>query len=144
MACLFCGGKTLEPLYEGIRDHYGIDPETHRFLRCAACGSATLDPLPSPERLAALYSADYSFKPDPAHSAMRRLLQAVEWRCFYEPGYRSRLAILRRLTGFAAGACWRSGAAAVSSSDSSARPAIRSKASRRQRPTRRMRGTAWD
>ena len=103
MACLFCGGTTLEPLYEGIRDHYGIDLETHRFLRCAACGSATLDPLPSPERLAALYSADYSFKPEPAHSAIRRFLQAVEWRCFYEPGYRSRLAILRRLTGLRGG-----------------------------------------
>jgi 2-polyprenyl-3-methyl-5-hydroxy-6-metoxy-1,4-benzoquinol methylase len=103
MACLFCGGKALEPLYEGIRDHYGIDAETHRFLRCAECGSATLDPLPSPERLAALYSADYSFKPAPAHSAMRRLLQAIEWRCFYEPGYRRRLAILRRLTGLRSG-----------------------------------------
>ena len=103
MACLFCGGQALEPLYEGIRDHYGVDVETHRFLRCADCGSATLDPLPSPSRLAALYSADYTFKPAPAHSALRRLLQAIEWKCFYEPGYRRRLAILRRLTGLHGG-----------------------------------------
>ena len=103
MACLFCGGVKLEPLYEGIRDHYGVDTEVHRFLRCVDCGSATLDPLPSPARLAALYSADYTFKPAPAHSALRRLLQAVEWRCFYEPGYRRRLAIIRRLTGLRAG-----------------------------------------
>lgn len=103
MACLFCGSSALEPLYEGIRDHYGIDAEVHRFLRCAGCGSATLDPLPSPERLAALYSADYSFKPEPAHSAWRRALQAIEWRCFYEPGYRRRLAIIRRLTGLGRG-----------------------------------------
>jgi SAM-dependent methyltransferase len=103
MACLFCGGTALVPLYEGIRDHYGVDAETHRFLRCADCGSATLDPLPSPEHLAALYSADYTFKPEPAHSTLRRLLQAVEWKCFYEPGYRRRLAILRRLTGLKGG-----------------------------------------
>ena len=103
MPCLFCGGTTLEPLYEGIRDHYGVDTEVHRFLRCADCGSATLDPLPSPERLAALYSADYTFKPEPARSALRRFLQALEWRCFYEPGYRSRLAIMRRLTGLHGG-----------------------------------------
>ena len=103
MACLFCGGQALEPLYEGIRDHYGVDVETHRFLRCADCGSAMLHPLPSPSRLAALYSADYTFKPAPAHSALRRLLQAIEWKCFYEPGYRRRLAILRRLTGLHGG-----------------------------------------
>ena len=103
MACLFCGSTALEPLYEGIRDHYGVDAEVHRFLRCVDCGSATLDPLPSPERLAALYSADYTFKPGPGHSALRRLLQAIEWRCFYEPGYRRRLAIIRRLTGLGRG-----------------------------------------
>jgi SAM-dependent methyltransferase len=103
MACLFCGGTALAPLYEGIRDHYGVDTEAHRFLRCADCGSATLDPLPSPERLAELYSADYTFKPEPAHSTLRRLLQAVEWKCFYEPGYRRRLTILRRLTGLHGG-----------------------------------------
>jgi SAM-dependent methyltransferase len=99
MACLFCGSAALEPLYEGIRDHYGIDESTHRFLRCRECGSATLDPLPSPGRLMALYSRDYTFKPGPERSALRRLLQAIEWRCFYEPGYRARVALIRRLTG---------------------------------------------
>ena len=103
MACLFCGSAALEPLYEGIRDHYGVDTEIHRFLRCADCGSATLDPLPSPDRLATLYSADYTSKPEPARSALRRLLQTVEWRCFCEPGYRRRLAIIRRLTGLGRG-----------------------------------------
>lgn len=99
MACLFCGSATLEPLYEGIRDHYGIDKGTHRFLRCRACGSATLDPLPSPEHLGSLYSSDYTFKPEPSRSALRRLLQVIEWRWFYEPGFLKRVALMRKLTG---------------------------------------------
>ena len=103
MACLFCGSAALEPLYEGIRDHYGIDQETRRFIRCRDCGSAILDPLPSPEELAALYSSDYTFKPTPGSSALRRFLQTVEWRCFYEPGYRRRVALIRELTGLRAG-----------------------------------------
>ena len=103
MACLFCGSTALESLYEGIRDHYGIDEGTHRFVRCRGCGSAMLDPLPSPEHLAALYSSDYTFKPEPARSALLRFLQMIEWRCFYEPGYRRRVALLRRLTGLGSG-----------------------------------------
>ena len=103
MACLFCGSTSLEPLYEGIRDHYGIDEGIHRFLRCRDCGSATLDPLPSPEALTALYSSDYTFKPEPGRSVLRRFLQTIEWRCFYEPGYRRRVAIIRRLTGLRGG-----------------------------------------
>ena len=103
MACLFCGSTSLTPLYEGIRDHYGIDEDVHRFLRCRTCGSATLDPLPSPEHLMALYSSDYTFKPEPSRSALGRLLQTIEWRCFYEPGYRGRVALIRRLTGLERG-----------------------------------------
>jgi SAM-dependent methyltransferase len=103
MACLFCGSAALAPLYEGIRDHYGVDPHIRRFLRCRDCGSAILDPLPSPEDLTALYSSDYTFKPAPGRSVLHRLLQAVEWRCFYEPGYRRRVALIRELTGLRAG-----------------------------------------
>jgi len=103
MACLFCGSAALAPLYEGIRDHYGVDQGIRPFLRCRDCGSAILDPLPSPEDLAALYSSDYTFKPIPGRSALRRFLQTVEWRCFYEPGYRRRVALIRELTGLRAG-----------------------------------------
>ncbi len=103
MACLFCGSAALAPLYEGIRDHYGVDPHIRRFLRCRDCGSAILDPLPSPEDLTALYSSDYTFKPARGRSVLHRLLQAVEWRCFYEPGYRRRVALIRELTGLRAG-----------------------------------------
>jgi hypothetical protein len=72
MVCLFCGSAALAPLYEGIRDHYGVDPGIRRFLRCRDCGSAILDPLPSPEDLTALYSSDYTFKPAPGRSTLRR------------------------------------------------------------------------
>jgi SAM-dependent methyltransferase len=103
MACLFCSSAALEPLYEGIRDHYGVAEGTHRFLRCRDCGSATLDPLPSPEDLASLYPSDYTFKPEPGRSALPRFLQKIEWRCFYEPGFRRRVALMRRLTGLQSG-----------------------------------------
>jgi SAM-dependent methyltransferase len=99
MACLFCASTTLEPLYEGIRDRYGVAEGTHCFLRCRDCGSAVLHPLPSPEYLVSLYPSDYTFKLEPARSAFRSFLQAVEWSCFYAPGFLQRLALMRRLTG---------------------------------------------
>src|SRR5262249_17103007 len=83
MACLFCGSRVLAPLYEGIRDHYGVAEGTHRFLRCEECGSATLDPLPTPERLLALYSSDYTFKHAPEEGGgVRGVVQRMEGRCF--------------------------------------------------------------
>jgi SAM-dependent methyltransferase len=103
MACLFCSSTTLAPLYEGIRDHYGVAEGTHRFLRCCDCGSATLDPLPSSEHLLTLYPSDYTFKPERGRSALQRFLQTIEWRCFYEPGFLQRVALMRRLTGLRGG-----------------------------------------
>ncbi len=103
MACLFCGSAALEPLYEGVRDRYGVAEGTHRFLRCRDCGSAILDPLPSPEYLASVYPSDYTFKLEPTRSALRRFLQTVEWRCFYAPGFLQRVALMRRLTGLHSG-----------------------------------------
>ena len=52
MACLFCGSASLEPLYEGIRNHYGVDADTHRFLRCRDCRSTMLYQMPSANRKA--------------------------------------------------------------------------------------------
>jgi len=102
MVCLACRATALTPLYEGVRDHYGIAPGTWRFLSCAACGSATLDPLPSPDALAALYADDYTFKP-PEAAGIRGLLGALEWRLFYRRGYVERLALIRGLTGLERG-----------------------------------------
>jgi hypothetical protein len=64
MRCLVCEGQRLVPLFEGVRDHYGIAAGDYRFVRCAECGSATLDPLPSFDAVAALYPGDYTFKAD--------------------------------------------------------------------------------
>ena len=102
MACLICGGARQTPLYDGVRDHYAIDPNAYRFLRCSACGSASLDPLPAPERLAAAYGADYTFKPARA-AGLRALVHGLEWRLFSRPAYRRRLRLLRRLTGLCSG-----------------------------------------
>lgn len=97
MACLVCRSTRLTPLYTGVRDHYGVATETFTFLQCGECGSATLDPLPSAERLAGLYTHDYTFKPRGSW------LAALEWRLFYKRGYASRLRIIRALTGVDSG-----------------------------------------
>ncbi|MGH7355996.1 MAG: class I SAM-dependent methyltransferase [Candidatus Rokuibacteriota bacterium] len=97
MACLVCRSARLAPLYSGVRDHYGVASGTFAFLRCDDCGSATLDPLPTAERLAALYAPEYTFKPRGSW------LAALEWRLFYRRGYAARLRIIRALTGVGAG-----------------------------------------
>ena len=104
MGCLFCRSPRVVILYPAVRDHYGIAGGTYDFLRCEECGSATLDPLPAPDTLAALYTPDYTFKPDETPRAgLRAVLGALEWRLFYGRGYRRRLEIFRRLTGLTAG-----------------------------------------
>lgn len=104
MACLVCGSARLRPLYEGVRDHHGIATDAYRFLGCEACGSATLDPLPSADALASFYPPGYTFKPaNGAGAPLRRIVGALEWHAFYAPICRGRLRALRRLTGLRAG-----------------------------------------
>jgi SAM-dependent methyltransferase len=103
-ACLLCGSTELSPLYQGVRDHYGTSRDRHAFLRCARCGSATLDPLPAAAEVTSHYSSEYTFKlPGASRGGGGALLGALEWRLFYRRGYRQRLAIVRRLTGMRAG-----------------------------------------
>ena len=104
MACLVCRSTRQAPLYTGVRDHYGVATGTFAFLRCDECGSATLDPLPTPERLAALYVDDYTFKPGGSGaSGPPGWLAELEWRLFYRRGYAARLRIIRALTGVGTG-----------------------------------------
>jgi SAM-dependent methyltransferase len=103
MACLVCRGTSLTPLHERVRDHYGVATGTYRFLRCAGCGSATLDPIPTADALTALYSDDYTFKPPEPSAGLRGLLAALEWRLFYRRGYVERLGLIRCLTGLGGG-----------------------------------------
>jgi len=103
-ACLMCGSVRLRPLYEAVRDRSGVAVGTSRFLGCEECGSATLDALPAPSALAALYPSHYTFKAAEAHaSPVRRLLARLEWRLFYRGTSQRRLAIVRQLTGLASG-----------------------------------------
>ncbi len=34
MTCLLCGSMRLAPLYDDVRDRFGVARELHRFLRC--------------------------------------------------------------------------------------------------------------
>ena len=101
-SCLICGGTRLTLLYDEVRDHFGVDPGTYRFLRCAACGSASLDPLPTLARLAEIYPADYTFKPA-GDGGLRGLVQRLEWQLFYLCAYRRRVRAFRDLTGVRVG-----------------------------------------
>lgn len=101
MRCLLCASLELGMLYENVRDRFGVAPGAYRFLRCRACGSATLESPPSTEALAALYPEGYTFSgADGERSSLRSVLAALEWHLFYAPTYRRRVAIFRRLTGF--------------------------------------------
>lgn len=103
MRCLLCGSSKLGLLYEGVRDRFGVAAGEFRFLQCHECRSATLDMPPGPDALAGLYPPQYTFKRSGGGSALRAALAAVEWRLFYAPTYRRRVAIVRRLTGLSRG-----------------------------------------
>jgi SAM-dependent methyltransferase len=100
--CAMCDAEATATLYDGVRDHYGVAVETFRFVRCAACGSGTLDPTPPPATLAALYSPSYTFKAG-GDAVVGRVAAALEWRLFYLPAYHRRVALVRRLTGLESG-----------------------------------------
>lgn len=102
--CLYCDAMTLAPVYAGVRDHFGFAPGTYDFLRCAACGSASLDPVPPADVIAGFYPPDYTFRAAAAtEPLLRRWLRALEWRLFYRPQYRGRLRSIRRVTGLVTG-----------------------------------------
>lgn len=104
MRCLICGSTKLGALYDGVRDRYGVADGEYRFLRCHACGSATLDAPPTADDVAALYPDRYTFnRADGERSGLRATLAALEWRLFYEPTYRRRVMLFRRLTGLRRG-----------------------------------------
>ena len=104
MRCLICGSTKLGLLYEHVRDRFGVAAGEHRFLRCHACDSATLETPPSVDGLAAAYPEHYTFnRSDGTRSRLRAVFAALEWRLFYAPTYRRRVAIFRRLTGLRGG-----------------------------------------
>jgi SAM-dependent methyltransferase len=103
MRCLFCDSSKLGLLYDHVHDRLGVDTRRHRFLECLECRSAALDAPPSAEALATFYPAHYTFKRAGGRSVVARALAALEWRVFYSPTYRRRVAVFRRLTGLRQG-----------------------------------------
>ena len=102
--CLYCGAGARAKVYAGVRDHFGIAPGAYDFFRCDDCASASLDPVPSADAVAAFYPRDYTFRPAAAtESTARRLLRGLEWRLFYRPQYHDRLRTIARLTGLTSG-----------------------------------------
>jgi SAM-dependent methyltransferase len=99
MRCLICGSAKLGLLHDHVRDRFGVAPGEYRFLHCHACDSATLEAPPGAEALASVYPEHYTFtRGDGERSRLRAVLAALEWRLFYAPTYRRRIAIFRRLT----------------------------------------------
>lgn len=104
MRCLICGSPKLGMLYEHVRDRYGVAPGEYCFLQCHGCGSATLETPPSADDVAGLYPERYTFnRADGERSVLRAALASLEWRVFYAPTYRRRVAIFRGLTGLRRG-----------------------------------------
>lgn len=100
MRCLICGSADLRLLHERVRDRFGVAGGEYRFMCCRRCDSATLEAPPDQDAIAAMYPQHYTFRQAAGRrSGFRALLSEVEWRLFYEPTYRRRVAALRRLTG---------------------------------------------
>jgi SAM-dependent methyltransferase len=104
MRCLICGSTKLGLLHDHVRDRFGVAGGEYRFLHCHACDSATLEAPPETEALASVYPEHYTFnRGDGERSVLRAALAALEWRLFYAPTYRRRVAIFRSLTGLRRG-----------------------------------------
>jgi 2-polyprenyl-3-methyl-5-hydroxy-6-metoxy-1,4-benzoquinol methylase len=54
--CVVCNFDRLEPLYEDLRAH---GPDAWRLDRCPGCGSALLNPRPTPQAIAKAYRGSY-------------------------------------------------------------------------------------
>ncbi len=100
--CLYCGGRDLEPLYTGVKDRLGHVPGERTFLRCRACGSAVLDPLPRTDELPGFYPPVYTFSAR-GHGGgfLRRAVAAAEYRLFFAPQYRVQVRAVTRACGTA-------------------------------------------
>jgi SAM-dependent methyltransferase len=94
--CLYCSGDSCEPLFDQVRDRLGYVPGSWSFRRCRGCGSAVLVPFPRQEDLPAFYPPAYTFSPEPAQGALKRLLAKLEYRLFYHPMFEAQA---RRVLG---------------------------------------------
>jgi SAM-dependent methyltransferase len=101
--CIFCDGPLGDALFADIRDRLGLLEGTWNFLRCRDCGSAVLDPMPSPEELLAAYPEAYAMDQAPQTHWVHRFLYQLETKFFYEPLYRASVQQVIRNTGLREG-----------------------------------------
>ena len=60
-SCPVCGGGERRTLHTGLRDRvFGSAPGTWTLERCLGCGSALLDPRPTPDTIGLAYASYYT------------------------------------------------------------------------------------
>ena len=65
-ACPVCGSGGRTPLHDGLEDRtFRAAPGRWRLQRCTACGSAYLDPRPTPATVGRAYSSYFTHAEDP-------------------------------------------------------------------------------
>jgi SAM-dependent methyltransferase len=65
--CPVCGEAGRRLLYDGLRDRvFFCAPGTWSLFRCAGCGSAYLDPRPTPDHIGLAYESYYTHEENPA------------------------------------------------------------------------------
>lgn len=98
--CRYCRGERLRAWREGIRDRLAYVQGEWRFLKCADCGSAVLDPMPPPATLSSLYPPTYCFtRPTSTDTLAARLRKELEYRMFFAPQYEGQVRAVMRLLG---------------------------------------------
>jgi SAM-dependent methyltransferase len=93
-ACPVCGGTDRGVLHAGLRDRaFRTAPGRWTMMRCRGCGSAYLDPRPTPESIELAYRSYYTHGSAPPPPTVGRLRQGLaadyrraRWDYSDEPG----------------------------------------------------------
>lgn len=102
--CLACGGTQLEPWATAEDIEYRSLPERFAFLRCTACDSLSIDPVPR-DRLQVIYPPSYYSFAATEESLPQRVKQWLDRRAFRRlaqeiPGERLRALDVGGGTGY--------------------------------------------
>lgn len=101
--CLYCDGLLAKIMFSGVRDRLGISQKTWSFRSCGSCGSAILDPQPSPEELRSSYPPQYHLDQVPRNHILQRFQYTLETTFFYKPLWRYSVKAVKKVTGLASG-----------------------------------------
>lgn len=97
--CLLCGALCDERPLFSMTDKLAMTTRRYDVVRCGACRSLRVTPLPTDEELGRLYPVGYNFMLDAADRGTSRLLKTLEWRLFYRPILRRSFRLARRAVG---------------------------------------------